>query len=136
MGSGAVKTLSTSGIALGGDTIRGLQGIYAMYGTLGLLLTSALVAPVVEEYVFRGVFLQVTARYAKVWMAAVLQAGVFVVLHDQAGVQGYLLVMALLAAVLAWRSGGLVAPIALHATNNLMVSLAIMGVTRSVSVVP
>ena len=136
MAAGIVKVISKPGVALGGDTIRALQGIHALYGTLGLLFAAAVLAPLVEELVFRGVFLQVAARHARFWLAAVLQAGIFVALHDQASAAPFLFALALVAAWLALRSGGLVAPIALHVTNNTMACLAVMGVTRSVSVVP
>jgi membrane protease YdiL (CAAX protease family) len=136
MANGIVRIATAPAVALGGDTIRAMQGIYGLYGTGGLLLVSAIAAPVVEEFVFRGVFLRVAARHVRFWIAAALQAGVFIALHDQAGAYFSLFALALVAAWLAHRSGGLIAPIALHATNNVMASLAITGVTRSVSVVP
>jgi membrane protease YdiL (CAAX protease family) len=121
------------GIALGSDTIRALQGMYALYGAGGLLLSAALVTPLTEELMFRGVYLRVAARYVRPWLAAVIQALVFIGLHDQPGAYSVLFLLALGGAWLAWRSGGLLAPVALHMINNSFAALAVMGLTRSLS---
>jgi membrane protease YdiL (CAAX protease family) len=132
----AMKGGAEPGIALGNDTIRAMQGLYSLYGAAGLLLVAALLAPVVEEFVFRGVFLQTAARYVRLWVAALAQALVFVAWHDQPHAYPALFMLAVLAAWLAWRSGGLLAPIALHVTNNAFAAMAIMGITRSLNAVP
>lgn len=124
------------GLALGSDTVRMTQGLYMLYGPWGLLLGTALVTPLIEEFVFRGVFLQVASRHVRFIIAAIVQAAVFAVLHDQPGAYLPLFVLGLAAAVLAWRSNGLLAPAVLHATNNTLAALAIMGITRSMSAMP
>jgi membrane protease YdiL (CAAX protease family) len=129
---GAVKP----GIALGSDTIRALQGIYTLYGAGALLLSAALVTPLTEELMFRGVYLRVAARYLPFWLAAAIQALVFIGLHDQPGAYPVLFLLALGGAWLARRSGGLLAPITLHLVNNSVAALAIMGLTRSLSAMP
>lgn len=136
MGAGILNAINRPGLALGGDTIRAMQGLYALYGSLGLLVTASLLTPIVEEFVFRGVFLQVAARDSYFWVAAILQSCIFIALHDQAGAYLFLFALAMAASWLAWRSKGLAAPIMLHVTNNVMASLAIMGVTRAVAAVP
>lgn len=124
------------GIALGSDTIRALQGIYTLYGAGALLLSMAVVVPLTEELMFRGVYLRVAARYVPFWLAAVIQALVFIGLHDQPGAYPALFLLALGGAWLARRSGGLLAPIALHLVNNSIAALTIMGITRSLNVMP
>lgn len=135
MVAAVLNVVTKPAIALGGDTIRAMQGIYGLYGAGGLLLVTSVAAPLLEEFVFRGIFLRTAMRHVRFWIAAGLQAIVFVALHDQVGAFSPLLALAVAAAWLAWRSGGLVAPIALHVTNNVMAALAIMGVTRSLSAV-
>lgn len=132
----ATKAGADPGIALGSDTIRAMQGVHALYGAGGLLLTAALLTPVTEELVFRGVFLRAAARHVRFWIAAVVQALVFVALHDQPGAYPLLFLLATGGAWLALRSGGLLAPIALHATNNAVAVLAVMGITRALNAAP
>jgi membrane protease YdiL (CAAX protease family) len=121
---------STAGLSLGTETVRSLQGVYSLYGVLGLLVCAAIVVPMVEEFVFRGVLLRSVSRHIHIWVAALLQAGVFVALHEDTGAFPFLFVFALANSLLALRSGGLLAPIASHAVNNAIASLAILGVTR------
>ena len=126
----------TPGIALGSDTIRAMQGIHALYGPVALLLFAAVLTPLVEELVFRGVFLRVAARNVHLWLAAAAQAAVFVLDHDQPGAYALLSLMALAAAWLAWRSGGLLAALVLHGVNNAFASMAVMGITHSINTAP
>lgn len=132
----AAKATAAPGIALGSDTIRAMQGIYELYGAAGLLLSSVLLTPVAEELVFRGVLLRVAARHVRFWLAALIQALLFIALHDQPGAYPLLFLLAVSGAWLAWRSGGLLAPIALHMSNNTFAALAIMGLTRSLNLAP
>jgi membrane protease YdiL (CAAX protease family) len=96
-----------------------------------MLLFVAGVIPVMEEFVFRGVMLRTTARYYALWIAVILQAAIFMVWHEDTSGYPFIFVLALAAAWLARKSGGLLAPITLHATNNLFAGLAVIGATRA-----
>src|SRR5262249_40233122 len=113
--------------ALGTDTVRGMQGINASYGIAVLLLYAALVIPIVEEFVFRGVLLRTLARYFAVWFAVLVQAIAFVVAHDDFSAWPVIFLIALLAALLARRSGGLLASITLHSVNNAFAVMSIVA---------
>jgi membrane protease YdiL (CAAX protease family) len=133
---GAASTFAAPGLALGSDTIRATQGIYAYYGWGPMLTATAFLTPLIEEVIFRGVFLQAGSRYFGWRIAALMQAAVFVALHDQPGAYLFLTALALTAAWLARQSGGLLAPFALHVINNVFACLSVVGVTRSLAVTP
>jgi membrane protease YdiL (CAAX protease family) len=122
---------ATHTAALGTDTTRSLQGISTSYGPIVMLLFVAGVIPVMEEFVFRGVMLRTTARYYALWIAVILQAALFVVWHEDTSGYPFIFALALAAAWLARKSGGLLAPITLHATNNLIAGLSVLGATRA-----
>jgi membrane protease YdiL (CAAX protease family) len=116
---------------LGTDTTRGLQGIHRAYGAAALFVFVAGLIPIVEEFVFRGVLLRTVSRYFSLWIAVLVQAAVFMVWHEDATRYLYIFVLALIAAWLAQRSGGLLAPITLHATNNAFVAASLIGLARA-----
>ncbi len=114
---------------LGSDTVRGMQGIYELYGVAALMLVVAVATPVLEEWVFRGVMLEAFRGRVTFWFAAVVQSLVFILLHEEWQAMPFLFVFAMMAAWLARRSGGLLAPMVMHGVNNALVALAIVGVT-------
>jgi membrane protease YdiL (CAAX protease family) len=131
-----VLNASQAGLGLGTDTIRAMQGIHALYGPMALLGVMALLTPVVEELLFRGIFLRAAARHVSIWVAALAQAAVFTLWHEEVAAYPYLFAFALAAAWLAWRSGGLLAPITLHVVNNFLAALSILGLTRAINMAP
>ena len=124
--SGASKPAA----ALGTDTTRALQGIHSSYGAAAMLLFMAGLVPFIEEFVFRGVLLRTTARHVALWVAVLLQATLFMLWHEDARSWPVIFVLALVAAWLARRSGGLLAPITLHAVNNAIAGLSLIGLTE------
>jgi len=115
---------------LGSDTTRSIQGVYETYGFLGMMFLLAVMTPIIEELVFRGVMLQAFRRHVSFGMATVVQALAFVLMHEEWRSMPFLFVFALLGGVLAKRSEGLLAPIAMHAFNNFGAGLAIVGATQ------
>ncbi|MEU0442631.1 CPBP family intramembrane glutamic endopeptidase [Streptomyces sp. NPDC006186] len=90
-----------------------------------------------EEYVFRGWLLQAAGAWVRwPWIAAVPQALLFAAAHGWGTVWGFadLVVFGVVCAMLAVRTGGLEAGIALHVLNNLMsmgVAAGIAGALES-----
>lgn len=93
---------------------------------LALFLLAAVTAPLVEETVFRGLFYRylrdVTHRqsiYVSVLVATLVNGFIFASIHPQ-GLLGIPALMTLAASMSIARewSGGLVAPMAIHALNN------------------
>jgi membrane protease YdiL (CAAX protease family) len=100
-------------------------GVDDAAGRALLLATAVVLAPLAEEVIFRGVMLPAIARSAGASRALVLTAVVFGLFHVPSHGAGAV-APALLGVVFGWarlRTGGLAAPIALHALNNLVVTL-------------
>ncbi len=84
---------------------------------LALLVVSVL-APIMEELVFRGCLLGGLSRHLSFGWANTLQAIVFAAVHQDAAHFVYLCVLGALAGWLAKKTRGLAVPILLHALNN------------------
>ena len=95
------------------------------WGTALVLFTVAVVAPLGEEVVFRGVLLPGLARRMRPGLALIATSLVFALFHVPSHGVGAVM-PGLLGLVFGWarlRTGGLTAPVVLHAANNLFVSL-------------
>lgn len=103
-----------------------LAAVREHYGVITALWMIALVAPVVEELIFRGVLLRAFSSHVSFWWANALQAALFAVLHLNLPGTPMLFAIGFVCGVLARRSGGLLAPIALHATFNLIAGLVVL----------
>jgi len=83
------------------------------------ILTADVLAPIVEEVVFRGLAFRVLPR----WGALLVSTAVFALLHPYP-----LLALAYAVALtLAYMGGGLAASIALHAANNAIWTVIYLG---------
>lgn len=101
--------------------------------TVGMLAVALLLVPVqaaAEEYAFRALPQQVLGAWLKSpWWGILLPVPLFVAghLYDLPGLVS-VGVLALVAGILTWRTGGLEAAIALHVVNNVLgVGLAAFG---------
>jgi uncharacterized protein len=100
--------------------------------TVALVAVAVLVcvlAPIAEEFFFRGYFFTALRNWKGAWLAAVLTGLVFGGIHAGSAPAGYLVPLAVFGfglCLLYWRTGSLYPCIALHALNN---SLA-FGVTQ------
>jgi membrane protease YdiL (CAAX protease family) len=121
-----------SGLAIGAgsDTVRSMRGIEQALGPWALIGFAALLIPVMEEFLFRGVLLRAGARHLAVWAAVAIQSAVFAVWHEDPLDYPAMFVFGIATAWLAIRSGGLLAPIACHATVNLLAAVQIMHAGR------
>ena len=77
-----------------------------------------------------GVLLRTISRYFAVWVAVLLQAIAFAVSHDDLSAYPVIFLIALMAAWLARRSGGLLAAITLHSVNNVFATLSIVAASK------
>ena len=93
----------------------------SMIDSAGLIpmLSTVIFAPTAEETVFRGLVYTRLKRAMPAWVAAILQAAVFGVLHGQIWV-AYAFVMGLVLAAIVESTGSLFAGIAVHICFNLM----------------
>ena len=125
-------TVGAAGL-LGSDTVRSIQGMNEVYGLAVMLLMVAVLTPIVEEFVFRGVLLGAFRGYVSFGFAAVMQALAFVFMHEEWGAMPFLFVFALMGAWLVKHSEGLLTPMVMHAVNNLTAAMAIVGATSMIN---
>lgn len=82
--------------------------------------SSVVVAPVIEELMFRGIIFAGLAKQYPLWLAAIVSSLAFAVLHGQVNVGIYTFVFGLILSWLYFRSGSLYPGILAHFINNLI----------------
>jgi len=106
-------------------------------GRIYIFLLACLIAPVIEETVFRGVLYrhlrESTAKWrtgTSVAFSTALNSGIFAVVHPQGllATPALMAVAAGLSLAREWR-GSLLAPMTMHATNNGMIMLLLFSLT-------
>jgi uncharacterized protein len=99
--------------------------------TLLAVIAAVVMAPLVEEVVFRGVLFQGMKRRVGLWPAAVVSSLLFAVVHVEVQQPIYSSGFVLLGILFAWtlhRFGSLVVPLVAHATfNATSVGLTLLG---------
>ncbi|HET6629973.1 MAG TPA: CPBP family intramembrane glutamic endopeptidase [Woeseiaceae bacterium] len=109
------------------DPLWELMGeVRGRYGIATALWIVAMAAPVVEEFVFRGVLLRAFSGHVSFGWANTLQAGLFAAAHVNLAGAPMLFVFGLTAGWLARRSGGLLAPMTLHALFNAILAVPVL----------
>ncbi|MBT2584233.1 type II CAAX endopeptidase family protein [Planococcus sp. ISL-109] len=89
---------------------------------LSMLVTLIVLAPVVEEFVFRGVFLTRFAAKTSMWGGILFSSLLFGILHlDFVGS----FLFGIIASLLYLRTGNLLLPILFHMLNNALAALSI-----------
>ena len=95
------------------------------HGALATYLLIALLTPLVEEFIFRGVLLQGFAQHITYRWANVLQALIFASLHDNLIALPLLFAFGLVAGILTRKAGGLLPAVVLHVFFNITAIIAI-----------
>jgi membrane protease YdiL (CAAX protease family) len=83
-------------------------------------ISSVVVAPVIEELMFRGIIFAGLSKRYPLWLAAVGSSLAFALLHGQVNVGIYTFVFGLILSWLYFRSGSLYPGITAHFINNLI----------------
>ncbi|BCW96916.1 MAG: type II CAAX endopeptidase family protein [Fimbriimonadales bacterium] len=97
---------------------------------LWLFVQAAVLAPIIEEFVFRGVLFKVFwQRTGRVWLSAFVSGYLFAVIHPQflGGILPITVLGAILALVYA-HTRSLLPCILIHALNNGLITLVLWGV--------
>lgn len=116
------QQFGTGGETLQTRTIDALAaGGTQAYGPAATLLMLAVLTPILEELVFRGLLLGGLSRYISFGWANFLQAMSFAVIHDDPPRFVFYLSLGLLAGWLVKRTNALMPAIVLHALNNALV---------------
>lgn len=102
------------------------------FGRVGLgwwlsFIAAAVIAPVIEEIMFRGVVFAGFASRWSSWLAAVVSSLAFALLHGQVNVGIYTFVLGLLLCWLYARSRSIWPGILLHMANNLIAFVLLTG---------
>ena len=106
-------------------TEESIAAMYAEHGALATYLLIALLTPLVEEFMFRGVLLQGFAQHITYRWANVLQALIFASLHDNLVALPLLFAFGLVAGILTRKAGGLLPAVVLHVFFNITAIVAI-----------
>lgn len=99
-------------------------------GFLIQLLTAGIVAPIVEELIFRGLVYRRTKKMTGTIAAAILSAALFGVFHGNWVQAPYAFIIGIVAVFVYEKFKSIVAPIMLHMSANIL-SVLIMTMTSS-----
>lgn len=102
------------------------QAHYAPLTVLSLLISAVVIAPFCEELFFRGYLFAGLLRGMNVWLAGLISAVLFTLVHGDLGSAALLFVFGLVLAVVRWRSGSLWPGVALHALNNALAAADVL----------
>lgn len=94
-------------------------------GIVLMLLSSAVVAPIAEELIFRGIIMFRLNKVMNIFLAAFLSTMAFGILHGNIVQIGYAVVLGLIMSFIAVRCASVLASIFFHILFNIMGSLAI-----------
>lgn len=93
----------------------------SVVGLIAVCVLVTVIAPIAEEFLFRGFFFGALRRWRGPWPAAVITGVVFGAIHVGSAPAAFLPPLALLGFLLCivrWRTGSLLPCVALHALNN------------------
>lgn len=90
-----------------------------------LVLVLTVVAPIVEEIVFRGLLMRKWAAARGFWTGVIGSSLVFAVLHPPSWIGSF--VFGVVVSILYLWSGSLVVAIVVHSLNNIFVTIAVAG---------
>ena len=102
-----------------------------MRGTVMIFLSAALVAPMIEEFVFRGYFYATLKRYVGIGGAALLTSALFALVHVNLASLAALFYLALCLTLAYEWTGSLLVPITMHALFNTASLVALYVGSRS-----
>lgn len=89
-------------------------------GMLYLFLSAAVVAPILEEVIFRGLVYRSLNKIKAGWFSVLVSAVVFGVYHMNAAQAVFATGLGIVAAIVYAKTGNLLYPILVHMTNNLI----------------
>jgi hypothetical protein len=104
-----------------------LRALADRWGALALLVYAVLLIPLCEELLFRGMMLGAASRFVGFAAASLFQALLFALLHDSLALAPFYVVVGLVCAELRRSSGGLRAPLLVHAGNNAIAISALLS---------
>jgi uncharacterized protein len=125
----AVSALS-SDVPTAREQILGQESSIGVVDLLWLLLAGAILAPIVEEFLFRGLLYRYLRNRRSRAFAIVLTSGLFAIAHLVPPLIPSLFVFGIFLAWVVERYGSLYPAMALHSLNNLTSILVVYSITR------
>ncbi len=119
--------------AQGSVTDQMIAAVYGEYGAIALFGVVAIVAPLAEEVLFRGVILAGITRHLPFAWANVVQAALFAAFHERVWLMPFYFAVGVAAGWLTQSSGSLRAALLLHALNNAVACAGLVWLTERVS---
>lgn len=127
-----VAILKLAGVSFGDQDLAGIadvqQAIISVnefYSPAVGLLIVAILVPIYEEILFRGVFLSACQRNMNFMAANILQALVFAFAHEDLKLVPFFVVFGMVAGVYTRKTESLITGTAMHMMNNLLAFLGI-----------
>ena len=122
--TGSTKKKKTSAnFILGAE--QEILAVMSQHGFLVTALMAAVIVPIYEEIIFRGVILGPVEKYIGFKAANVFQAILFALVHDDLSLFLFFFVFALIVGYYTRKSQGLLAGIVLHGLHNFTVLLGL-----------
>ncbi len=123
-----IMGVETNEIVPGGitQTMTALSAFKSEYGSLALFVAVGLAVPLIEETFFRGVLLNAMAKHISFGWANLIQALLFMVIHEEVRFYIYYATIGLVAGYMTRKSGSLMTAILTHVFINSMAALAII----------
>lgn len=122
-GAGATAALSS-------QTQQLCLALVKAVGPIGLIAVIAVLVPLLEEVFFRGVLLQAFGRHIPFGWANSIQAVLFALVHEEYRLFPFYFVFGITCGLLARRSGGLLTPLIVHASNNFLAAIGLLLLQR------
>jgi uncharacterized protein len=107
-----------------------IKSILDHYGFLIAWFSSAIIVPIYEELIFRGVILHSSQKYIDFKYANFLQASLFALIHQDLFLTPIFLFFGLMAGYLTRKSESLLPSILLHIINNSIVVIALFSLKK------
>ncbi|MCV3742737.1 CPBP family intramembrane metalloprotease [Lentilactobacillus hilgardii] len=91
---------------------------------VGFVLMVVIVSPILEELIFRGLFINLIFKDNLFWLPIIASAAVFALFHETANIPQYLIyfVMGMILGFAYMKTGRLLTSILLHMANNVYVT--------------
>lgn len=100
---------------------------YAPITTICTLIGAVIIAPFCEETFFRGYLFAGLLKGVHVWLAALIAAVLFTLVHTDVGSAALLLAIGLILAAMRYRLGSIWPGMVLHALNNGLAAIFILA---------
>jgi membrane protease YdiL (CAAX protease family) len=108
-----------------------IQAVITDFGLLPSILMLAVIVPIYEEVIFRGIMLTSITNHLGFWKANLIQATIFSLVHFNLGLFFYYFFFGFFIGLVTRKSQGLRTGIIFHAINNFIATLAIYALMGS-----